>query len=80
MAVTMVSGPANASDLLQHWCEDLVVAEIARLARRVEFAHPEQLGSVETTLNRIIEDLVLSRTKAVSGDQLATLFDLAEGP
>jgi hypothetical protein len=76
----MVSGPANASDLLQRWCEDLVVAEIARLARRVEFEHPEQLGSVETTLNRIIEDLVLSRTKAVSGDQLAALFDLAEGP
>jgi hypothetical protein len=80
VAVTMVSGPANAGELLQRWCEDLVVAEIARLARRVEFTQPEQLGSVKTTLSRIIEDLVLSRTKAVRGDQLAALFDLAEGP
>ena len=80
MALTTVPRPANASDLLQHWCEDLVAAEVARLARRVEFTHPEQLGSVETALARIIDDLVLSRALAVSSDQLTALFNLGELP
>jgi hypothetical protein len=72
--------PASARDLLQHRCEELVAAEMARLARRVPALREEHLGHVEATLGRVIDQLVLSRIRTLSGDQLAVLFDLADAP
>jgi hypothetical protein len=72
--------PASARDLLQHRCEELAAAEMARLARRVPALHEEHLGHVEATLGRVIDQLVLSRIRTLSGDQLAVLFDLADAP
>jgi hypothetical protein len=73
-----MSPTTDASDLLRRRCEELVTAEVTRLARRVEFSRPEQLRYLETALGRIIDDLVLSRALAVSGDQLTALFNLGE--
>ena len=78
MPITTMSPPATASDVLRRRCEELVTAEVTRLARRVEFSRPEHLRYVETALGRIIDDLILSRALTVSGDQLAALFDLGD--
>jgi hypothetical protein len=72
--------PARARDLLQHRCEDLVAAEMARLARRVPALHEEHLGHVEATLGRVLDQLVLSRARTLGADQLALLFDLTDAP
>jgi hypothetical protein len=53
---------------------------MARLARRVPALREEHLGHVEATLGRVIDQLVLSRIRTLSGDQLAVLFDLADAP
>jgi hypothetical protein len=78
VAITTMPRPAGAGDLLRRRCEDLLAAEMERLARRVPALPPECLGDVESGLRRIIDRLVLSRARAVRGDQLAVLFGLAD--
>jgi hypothetical protein len=80
VAIMTMFRPATARELLQHRCEDLVAAEMARLARRVPALREEHLAHVEATLGWIIDQLVLSRARTLSGDQLALLFDLADAP
>jgi hypothetical protein len=77
VAVITMSRPASAGELLQHRCQDLVTAEMARLSRRVPGLEEEHLGEVEAALCRVI-DLLVSRAHAVSADQLTALFGLAE--
>ncbi len=64
--------------MLRRRCEDLVAAELSRLARRVPVLRPRQLTHVEAALGRVLGELVLDRAHAVRGDQLAMLFDLAD--
>jgi hypothetical protein len=66
----------NSGDPLERWCEDLVIAEMARLARRVPALGTEHLGQVETALGQIIDRLVLRQARMLGDDQLAALFDL----
>ncbi len=79
MALTMTSRPASAGDRLQRRCEDLVAAEVARLARRLpDGQRGTRLAEFELALSRLVDQLVLSRVHAVADDQIAALFDLAE--
>ncbi len=78
VAITTVSQPASARDHLQRRCEDLVAAEIGRLARRAPALRTAHLGEIQVALGRVIEELLLSRAGTVRDDQLAVLFDLAE--
>jgi hypothetical protein len=80
MAITAMSRPASARNLLQRRCEGLVAAEMARLSRRVPVLREEHLGHVEAALGRVIDHLVLSRARTVGADELAVLFDLADEP
>jgi len=76
MPVTTVSWPVSTGDVLRHRCEELMAAEMARLARRAPALHAAHLREVQAAFGRIIEELVLSRADAVHADQLALLFDL----
>jgi hypothetical protein len=78
VADAMVSLPAGARDTLRRTCEDLMAAELSRLARRVPALRPGQLRHVDAALARVIGDLVLDRAHAVRNDQLAVLFDLTD--
>jgi DNA-directed RNA polymerase specialized sigma24 family protein len=78
VAIMTMSRPASARGLLQRRCKGLVAAETARLPRRVP-ALREHLGHVEAALGQVIDRLVLSRARAISGGELAVLFDLAAG-
>ncbi len=78
MAVTAMARPVSAGDLLRRRCEELLAAELDRLARRVPALPPAHLSDVEWGLRQIIDRLVLARAPAVRGDQLAVLFDLAD--
>jgi hypothetical protein len=78
VAVTTMSRPVGAGDLLQRRCEELLATEMARLARRVPTLPSDHLSDVESGLHRVIDRLVLSRAWAVRADQLAVLFDLAD--
>ncbi|MGH3168333.1 MAG: hypothetical protein ACRDN0_20920 [Trebonia sp.] len=80
MAVTTMSRPASAGELLQRRCHDLVAAEMARLSRRVPGLQAEHLREVEAALNRVTDRLVVSRARTVSADQLTELFAIAETP
>ena len=80
MAVMTMFRPASARDLLQHRCKDLVAAQMARLARRVPALREEHLGHVEAALGRVLDQLLLSRARTLSGEQLALLFDLTDAP
>jgi hypothetical protein len=66
----------NSGDPLERWCEDLVIAEMTRLARRVPALGAAHLGQVETALGQIIDRLVLRQARMLGDDQLAALFDL----
>jgi hypothetical protein len=78
VAITAMSQPVNARDLLQRRCEGLMETEMARLSRRVPALRADQLQHVETTLAQVIDDLMLSRIRALTAGQLAVLFDLAD--
>lgn len=69
---------SSAGDLLRYRCEDLVAAEMRRLARRVPGLPPADLRHVAAALGRVVDELVLSRARAVPGDRLVALFGLAD--
>jgi hypothetical protein len=78
VAVTTMYCTFSAGDLLRHRCDDLVAAEVERLARRVPGLSSGHLRHLEAALGRVIDDLVLSRASAVRDEQLAVLFDLPD--
>lgn len=78
MPITTMSLTDNAGELLRCRCEDLVATEMARLARRVPALCSRHLGQVEAALGKVMDDLVLSRARAVREDDLTVLFDLAD--
>jgi hypothetical protein len=80
VATATMSRPASARDLLQRRCEELTIAEMSRLARRVPGMRSGHLRQVEAALARVVDDLLLSRASAVRGDRLAVLFDLVDLP
>ncbi len=79
-AMLATCGPVSARDVLARRCEDLVAAEVARLARRAPALHGDQLAEVAAALRRVAGQLVLARTNAISDAELAVLFDLAGAP
>lgn len=65
------------SRLLDHRLEELVAAELARLARRVPALATDHLGVVEASLNDVINRLLPFRVRAnARPEALAALFDL----
>jgi hypothetical protein len=80
MADITMSRPGGAGDLLRRRCEDLVAAEMARLARRAPVLRGAQLSQVETALRQLTDGLVLHRADLLSSGQLAVLFDLPDAP
>jgi hypothetical protein len=76
VAITRMCRPAG--DLLERRCEDIVAAEMTRLAGRVPGLRPGHLRHIEAALGRVIDDLMLSRARVVPGDQLAILPGLAD--
>lgn len=80
MAVTVMPRGASARENLQRQCDDLVTAEMTRLAGRLPGLPAAQLSEVQAAIGRVIGQLVLARAHAVPHDQLAALFGLAEAP
>jgi hypothetical protein len=79
-AILATRRPVSARDVLARRCEDLVAAEVARLARRTPPLNGDQLAEVAAALRRVAGQLVLARTNAISDGELAVLFDLAGAP
>jgi hypothetical protein len=71
---------ASARELLARRYEDVIAAEVTRLAGRVPAMRPGHLDEVRAALGRVLDDLVLTRAQAIRDDQLAVLFDLADAP
>lgn len=80
MVTTMQSRPVSARDQLQTRCEDLIAAEMARLARRVPGLSTAHRGQVQAALGRLADELVLSRAHTVCDDQLVLVFGIARIP
>jgi hypothetical protein len=63
--------------LLDHRLEELVAAELARLARRLPALADDHLGLVEASLQQIINRLLPARGRvSASPEAVAALFDL----
>lgn len=75
-----MSRKSDPPDLLKRRFDAFVTAEIARLGQRVPALDEACLGHVQAALERIVDDLVLSRADVLSDEHLAVLFDLAEIP
>lgn len=67
----------SPSHLLDRRLEELVAAELARLARRAPALADDHLGLVEASLQQIINRLLPARVRASARPEaLAALFDL----
>jgi hypothetical protein len=67
----------SSSRLLDHCLEQLVAAELARLARRAPALADEHLSVVEAALQQIINRLLPARGRASAPPEaVAALFDL----
>ena len=63
--------------LLDHRLEELVAAELARLARRAPALADDHLGLVEASLQQIIDRLLPARGRvSASPEAVAALFGL----
>ncbi|MFB9832181.1 hypothetical protein [Actinoallomurus acaciae] len=63
--------------LLDHRLEELVSAELARLARRAPALADDHLGLVQASLQQIINRLLPARGRvSASPEAVAALFDL----
>jgi hypothetical protein len=63
--------------LLDHRLEELVAAELARLARRLPALADDHLGLVEASLQQIINRLLPARGRvSAPPEAVAALFDL----
>jgi hypothetical protein len=75
--VTAPTVLVSPSRLLDHRLEELVAAELARLARRVPVLADDHLGLVEASLQQIINRLLPAWGRASAPPEaLAALFDL----
>ena len=75
----MIASPvaASPSRLLDRRLEELVAAELARLARRAPALADDHLCLVEASLQQIINRLLPARIRASARPEaLAALFDL----
>jgi hypothetical protein len=76
-AVTASPELVSPSGLLDHRLEELVAAELARLARRAPALADDHLGLIEASLQRIINRLLPARGReSASPEAVAALFDL----
>jgi hypothetical protein len=67
----------TSSHLLDHRLEQLVTAELARLARRAPALADDHLSLVEASLQQIINRLLPARGRASAPPEaVAALFDL----
>lgn len=77
----MTASPTTAppSRLLEHHCQEIIAAEVARLARRAPALADGHLGTVEASLRRIVDRLLPARTYADAHPAaVLALFDLEE--
>jgi hypothetical protein len=75
--VTALPVPVSPTRLLDHRLEELVAAELARLARRAPALADDHLGLVEASLHQIIDRLLSPRGRvSASPEAVAALFDL----
>lgn len=76
----VVTAPAvlvSPGRLLDHRLEELVAAELARLARRAPALADDHLSLIEASLQQIIDRLLPARGRAsASPEAVAALFDL----
>lgn len=69
--------PVSPSRLLDDRVEELVAAELARLARRAPALAGDHLGLIEASLQHIIDRLLPARGRASAPPEaVAALFDL----
>ena len=66
------------ADELRRRCDGVISGELARLARRSPTLGDHELDLVSTSLQRVVERLLLERVRERPSDHLATLFDLEE--
>ena len=67
----------SPSRLLDHRLDELVAAELARLARRAPALADDHLSLIEESLQQIIDRLLPARGRAsASPEAVAALFDL----
>jgi hypothetical protein len=76
-AVTAPALLESADRLLDHRLEELVAAELGRLARRAPVLADDHLSLVAASLQQIINRLLPARGRAsASPEAVAALFDL----
>jgi hypothetical protein len=76
-AVTAPPEPVTHTHPLDHRLEELVAAELARLARRLPALADDHLGLVEASLQQIINRLLPARGRvSAPPEAVAALFDL----
>ncbi len=76
-AVTAQSVAESPVHLLDHHLDELVTAELRRLARRAPVLGDDHLGVVETSLRNVINRLLPARVRAgARPEALLALFDL----
>lgn len=70
---------APSRRLLEHRCQEIIAAEVARLARRAPALTENHLGVVEASLRQIVDRLLPARTYADAHPAaVIALFDLEE--
>ena len=75
--MTAPSALVSPIRLLDHRVEELVAAELARLARRAPALADDHLSLIEASLQHIIDRLLPARGRAnASPEAVAALFDL----
>jgi len=70
----------SAADALRQRCDVVISGELARLARRSPTLGDSELELVSTSIQRVVERLLLERVRGRPSDHLVVLFDLEETP